>query len=189
MQVKVEVSARHIHLTRQDIDILFGKDYKLKSLRKLSQSDDFAAEEKVSLKTEKSNLSLRVVGKERKYSQVEISMTDAINLGIDAPLRISGELENVPKFRIKGPAGEAEVPVIIAKRHLHISSEKAIELDLRGGDKVSVKIEGERKLIFKNVIVRVAENYMLACHIDTDEGNSCGFGKICGEGELLYSKS
>ncbi len=189
MKIKVEVSARHIHLTRQDIDILFGKGYELKSLRKLSQSDDFAAEEKVLLKTEKSKLSLRVVGKERKYSQVEISMTDAINLGIDIPLRISGEIENVPKFKIKGPAGETEIPIIIAKRHLHISSKKALELDLRSGDKVSVKIEGERRLTFKSIIVRVAEDYTLACHIDTDEGNSCGFGKICGEGELLYSKS
>ncbi len=185
MQIKVEVSARHIHLTRHDIDILFGKDYQLKSLRKLSQADDFAAEEKVLLKTEKGELSLRVVGKERKYSQIEISTTDVINLGIDAPLKISGEIENVPKFKAKGPAGETEVPVIIAKRHLHISSQKALELDLRSGDEVSVKIEGERGLIFKNVIVRVAENYTLTCHIDTDEGNSCGFGRVCGEGELL----
>jgi len=185
MQIKVEVSARHIHLTRQDVNILFGEGYELKSLRKLSQSDDFAAEEKVLFKTEKGELTLRVVGKERKYSQIEISMTDAINLGIDAPLRISGELENAPEFKVKGPAGETEVPVIVAKRHLHISSEKALELDLRSGDEVSVKIEGKRGLIFKNVIVRVAEDYTLACHIDTDEANACGFGKVCGEGELL----
>jgi len=185
MRVKIEVSARHIHLTRQDINILFGEGYKLKNIKKLSQADDFAAEEKVLLKNKENELSLRVVGKERKYSQVEISMTDAINLGIDAPLRISGEIENVPKFKIKGPVGETEVPVIIAKRHLHISSQEALELDLRSGDEVSVKIEGQRGLIFKNVIVRVAEDYTLACHIDTDEGNACGFGKICGEGELL----
>jgi len=185
MRVKVEVSARHIHLTRQDINILFGEGHELKNIKKLSQADDFAAEEKVLFKNKENELSLRVVGKERKYSQVEISMTDAINLGIDVPLRISGEIENVPKFKIKGPAGETEVPVIIAKRHLHISSQEALELDLRSGDEVSVKIEGQRGLIFKNVIVRVAEDYTLACHIDTDEGNSCGFGKICGEGELL----
>ncbi len=185
MQIKVEVSARHIHLSQKDVDILFGAGHKLKPLRKLSQGDDFAAEEKVTLITPKSEISLRIVGPVREYSQIELSMTDAIQLGINAPLRLSGDIDGVAKLTVKGPKGKTMVPVIIPKRHIHISSQKALELDVRTGDLASVRITGERGLIFKNIVIRVADNYNLACHIDTDEGNACGFGKVCGEGELL----
>lgn len=186
MHILVEVSARHIHLSREDIDILFGKDYQLQKERDLSQGDDFAAKEKLTVKTDKASLSLRVVGKERQESQIELSRTDAINLGVgDLPLRTSGHLDGVPKLEVVGPQGKTSVSAIVACRHLHLSPDVALEADLRDGDKTVVKIEGERKTIFENVVVRVQNDYTPACHLDTDEGNACGLTKNPGEGEIL----
>lgn len=185
MQIRIEVSAHHIHLSQKDIDILFGKNYQFHPIRKLSQADDFAAQETVQITGPKDSLTLRVVGPARTYSQVEIAMTDAIRLGIDAPLKLSGDVADVKQWRVVGPQGETGIPVIIAKRHLHISTAKAQELNLKTGDAVKVKLIGQRALIFENVIVRTKENYHLSCHLDTDEANACGLGKAGGEGELL----
>jgi len=185
MRVKVEVSARHIHLSQEDADFLFGKNYKFKEKKKLSQGDDFAAEETVILASDKEEFKLRVVGPTREYSQVEVSKTDAIRLGINPPIRLSGDLNGVEAYDIEGPIGKARIPVIIAKRHLHLSEQEAIELMLRDGEITKISIVGKRGLIFDNVVVRVAEEYKANCHIDTDEANACGFGMVCGEGEIL----
>jgi len=185
MKIKVEVSARHIHLSQEDLDLLFGKGYELKEEKKLSQGNDFAAEETVLLATEKEEFKLRVIGPIRSHSQVEISKTDAVRLGIDPPIKLSGDLDGVEAFDIEGPTGKARIPVIVAKRHLHLPKEKAEELKLEDGSTTKIKIVGERGLVFDNVVIRVAPDYQANCHIDTDEANACGFGVVCGEGEII----
>ncbi len=191
-KIPVEVSARHIHLSQTDLDKLFGKNYQLKKLKQLSQPEEFAAKETVtaysqsSKKNNSKEFTLRIVGPVRKESQIEISRTEAIKLKIDAPLKLSGDLKNVKtKLFIKAPKGTAQVKTIVAKRHLHISSQEAKKRGLKKGQKVKVQIQGERGLIFENVIVRPGKNYCLACHIDTDEANSCGLGKVCGLGSII----
>jgi putative phosphotransacetylase len=184
MEVKIEVSARHIHLKQADIDVLFGANYEFQSLRKLSQGQDFAAQETVVLRNNDKEFKVRVVGPTRNYSQVEISYSDAIYLGIDAPLRLSGNLEGVPAYEIEGPVGKVKVPVIVAKRHLHIPTSQAQEMKLQQGDIMKVKVVGERSLVFNEVIVRIQDDYTFACHLDTDEGNACGIQDF-GQGELI----
>ncbi len=180
--IPIEVSARHIHLSQKDLDKLFSKNYSLKIFKKLSQVEMFAAKEKV----KSLNFDLRIVGPVRKESQIEISKTEAIKFGINAELKLSGDLKNVRTFlEVQGPKGKINVKVIVAKRHLHCSKQEAKKLNLKNNQKVSVKILNERALIFENVIVRVADNFNLACHIDTDEANACGLGKVCGIGELI----
>jgi len=185
MKIKIEVSARHIHLTRQDIGILFGENYQLKKRNKLSQADDFASQETVSIKTEKDELKLRIIGPERAYSQVELSITDTIKLGIDTSLKLSGDINSVPRVNVLGPNSAIQVPAIIAKRHLHTSKEQATELGIEDDKAYKIKIEGERGLIFDNVIARVGEGFNLAFHIDTDEANAADIDKNGGEGELI----
>jgi len=185
MRIHVEVSARHIHLTRRDIDFLFGQGYALKKERELSQPPDFAAQEKAILKIGEKAIALRVIGPERSYSQVEISMTDAITLGIEAPLRVSGNIDGAPEFSVEGPAGKAEIPLIIAQRHFHISPNQAEELVIKDGEPYKIQIQGERAVIFDNVIARVGEYFQFACHLDTDEANAAGLDKTGGDGELI----
>jgi len=182
IKIPVEVSARHIHLSQADLDKLFGKNYKLKKLRDLSQTGEFVAKEILT----GLGLKFRVIGPARKESQIELSQTDAIKLNINADLRLSGDLKNIKNYlEIKGPKGKAKVKVIIAKRHLHCSKEQAKKFGLKNNQKVNVEISGDRGLIFNNIIVRVDASYNLSCHIDTDEANACGLGKICGCGYLL----
>jgi len=188
MKIPIEVSARHAHLCQNDIDALFGKDYKLKKMRQLSQPFEFAAEETVSLKSHTDTLEhVRVIGPAREKTQVEISRTDAIFLGVDAHVRLSGDIVGSPGIILIGPAGQVEIVeikegLIIAERHIHCSKEEAKKLNLK--DRVSVEIDTERPIIFKNIKVRVSENYKLCMHIDTDEGNACGINKL-GAGQIL----
>ena len=201
IKITVEVSARHIHLNQKDLDKLFGRNYKLKKLRDLSQTGEFAAKEiligfnqnktssKVGMKfktSTKVGMKFRVIGPARKESQIELSQTDAIKLNINADLRLSGDLKNIKNYlEIKGPKGKAKVKVIIAKRHLHCSKEQAKKFGLKNNQKVNVEICGDRGLIFNNIIVRLDASYNLSCHIDTDEANACGLGRICGFGYLI----
>jgi putative phosphotransacetylase len=170
-EILVEVSARHIHLSQSDLETLFGKDYKLKPLRKLSQADDFAAEEKLDLRVnDKEIKGLRIIGPGRDKSQIEISQSDAVALKINVPLRASGDVEGTPGATLVGSQGSLELKegLIIAKRHLHANPD---------GEIISLKIEGERGLVFNQVIVRVSQDYNLALHVDTDEGNAAGITK------------
>jgi putative phosphotransacetylase len=179
-EILVEVSARHIHLSQSDLEVLFGKGYKLKPLRKLSQADDFAAEEKLDLKiNDKEIKGLRIIGPVRGKSQIEISQSDAIALGVNASLRISGDLDGTPGATLIGPQGSLELKegLIIAKRHLHANPEEAQSLGLSDGEIIALEIKGERGLIFNQVIVRVSRDYSLALHLDTDEGNAAGITK------------
>lgn len=193
IKIPVEVSARHVHLSQKDLDKLFGKGYLLKKLRDLSQHGQFAAKEKVvSVKDPAKNdeaskkYSFRIIGPVRKESQIEISRTQAIDMNLEALLRLSGDLKGVKSFiEVKGPKGKVKVKVIVAKRHLHCTPKEAKQMGIKKNQKVKVQMKGERGLIFNNVIVRLEEGYDLGCHIDTDEANACGLGKVCGNGFLI----
>lgn len=187
IKIPVEVSARHVHLCQKDLETLFGAGYELKKIKQLSQPSDFACEETVNIKNGANIIEgVRVVGPVRENTQVEISKTDAFELGINPPVRLSGDLANSAGITLVGPAGSAslEKGLIIAKRHIHCATSEAKKFKLKNGAEVSVEIKGERSVIFEKVIVRVRDDYKLCMHIDTDEGNSAGINKI-GEGKII----
>jgi len=180
INIPVEVSARHIHLTEKDFEKLFGKNERLNPIKKLSQEEEFASDKTVELiNKDKKITKVRILGPFRKNSQVEISLTDAYNLKLNPlpKIKVSGDLANTTKVLVKGKKSSIQIPCIIAKRHLHISIKEAKQLKLKNNQNVSIKIEGTRGLIFDNVIVRTSEKYNLALHLDTDEGNSAGIFK------------
>lgn len=177
--VLVEVSARHVHLTVEALEILFGKGHTLTVKKYLSQPGQFAAEERVTVVGPKRELAgVSVLGPTRKAVQVELSATDARSLGVAAPVRESGKTEGSPGCRLVGPCGELEIAegVIVAKRHVHMTPADAEKYGVTDGQTVRVEIPSEgRSLVFGDVVVRVSDNYSLALHIDTDEGNAAGY--------------
>lgn len=183
-KILVETSARHIHLTREHVNILFGEGHQLTVKKMLSQPGQFACEEKVTVKGEKGELKMSVLGPERKETQVEVSLTDARTLGVKAPVRESGDIKGSGACTLVGPCGTVEISegVIAAKRHIHLTPETAAELGLSDKQIVSVKLNTERSLVFGDVVVRVSPSYAPAMHIDTDESNAaCAFGEVYGE--------
>jgi len=185
MKIPIEVSARHVHLSASDLKKLFGKDHKCKNIKDLSQKGEFACQETVDLVNGKNKLTVRVLGPTRKITQIEISLTDAHNLGLKKlpKVKLSGRLEGASELTIQGPKGKIKAKVIIAKRHLHCSPETAKKLKIKNGQEVMIKVEGPRGLIFDEIPVRVKPNFKLALHIDTDEANAAGiktkaFGKL-----------
>ena len=176
-KIPIEISARHIHLCREDLDKLFGSGYELKIKKDLSQEGEFASEETVTLIGPKNTIEkLRVVGPIREKTQVELSYSDCFFVGIDVPLRLSGDVAGSAGAKIAGPVGEIELKegVIIAKRHLHLNPKEADELNLKNNDLVKIKVIGERGLVFENIVVRVKPNFKKSAHIDTDEANAAG---------------
>ncbi|MBU0648386.1 phosphate propanoyltransferase [Patescibacteria group bacterium] len=176
-EVKIEISARHCHLSKKDLDVLFGVGYELKKIRDLSVPGNFAAEETVVFQTELGKLEgMRVIGPAREQTQVEISRSDAKQLGTNPPIRLSGELDDSAGGILLGPKGQVELKdgVIIARRHLHCDEKKAKELDSKDGDVVSVRMEGERAVTFHEVVVRVISGSKFVMHLDTDESNAAG---------------
>ena len=175
-KVLVETSARHIHLTQADLETLFGKDYKLTPKKELSQPGQFACVERVDVVGPKKTLSgVSILGPVRKATQVELSLTDARSIGVNAPIRESGDIAGSGACRLVGPNGEVELTegVIAAKRHIHMTPADAAEFGVKDKDEVSVKIDDNgRGLIFGEVVVRVSDAYALAMHIDTDESNA-----------------
>lgn len=176
-------SNRHCHLSQQDVERLFGAGYRLTKMRDLVQPGQFACNEKVTLETPKGSLSLRVVGPARKETQVELSLTDCAKVGIQAPIRLSGQLENTPGCTLRNGEARVTVPrgVIVAARHLHMSPEEAEAFGLRDGDVVSLRAEGPRALTMDQVIIRSGPGHVLEAHIDKDEANACGLldGALC----------
>jgi len=180
MKIPVEVSARHAHLSQKDIEALFGAGYQLEKMKDLTQPSDFAAKETISIKTNSYILeNLRIVGPAREETQIEISMTDAYALAINAPIRMSGDIAGTSGIKVSGPAGEIEISqgVIVAQRHLHCSLAEAEELGIKNGDEISVRINAGRPATLHNIKVRVKDSYKLCLHLDTDEGNACGINK------------
>lgn len=176
-QVPVGVSARHIHLSKEHIEILFGPGYELKELKPLSQPGQFAAEETVAVIGPKGKFDkVRILGPARGKTQIEISRTDTYALGIPAPVRESGNIEGTPGARIVGPAGEVELTegVIVAARHIHFHTDDAAKWGIKDKQMLKVRVQGERPLIFEDVIARVSDQFSLDMHIDTDEANAAG---------------
>ena len=185
-KVIIETSARHIHLTREHIDILFGEGYQLTKKKDLSQPGQFACAEKVRVEGTKGAGAfpgISVLGPERKASQVEISLTDARTIGVQAPVRESGDIAGSGSCKLVGPKGEVELTegVIAAMRHLHITPEDAAEMGVQDKQIISVETNcGGRALTFGDVVVRVSDKFATRMHIDTDEANAAG---ISGEVE------
>lgn len=184
--VMVETSARHIHVSRADLDILYGKDYQLTNKKDLSQPGQFACEERLNLVGPKGELkNISILGPERNATQVELSLTDARALGIKVPVRESGDIAGTPGLKIVGPKGEVEIPVgaIAAKRHIHLTPADAEEMGVVDKQIVSVKVETpDRTTTFGDVVVRVHPNFAAAMHIDTDEANAAAIaGTVNGE--------
>lgn len=176
--VLIETSARHVHVSRRVLDILFGEGYELTVKKNLSQPGQFACEERVQVIGPKSSFpAVSILGPVRPETQVELSAGDARSIGVKAPIRESGDLEGSAGCRLVGPKGEVEIKdgVIIAKRHIHMTPEDAEKYGLEDKQVVSVKVDtAERSLIFGDVVVRVSPRYALAMHIDTDESNAAG---------------
>ena len=174
-EVMVETSARHVHLSKEHIEILFGKGAELTKKRELSQPGQFACEEKVTVVGPKSELKASILGPVRSATQVELSLTDARSIGVTAPVRESGDIKDSGACKLVGPCGEVELSegVIIAKRHIHLTPADAEELGVKDKDVVYVKIDTkDRSAILGDVVCRVSANYAKAMHIDTDEANA-----------------
>jgi len=185
-KVLVEVSARHVHLSKEDVEKLFGKGHELKFWKKLSEHSDFAAEEVVDVVNERKTIgNVRVIGPVRDKRDVELAMTDAYFLKIKPMPKVCIHAdENAPSVEIIGPKGKVEIPAIIKQRHLHASDKDAEKLGLQPGDVVKIRVGKERAVVFENVLVRVDPLYRLAVHLDTDEGNAAGISGS-GEGEII----
>jgi len=185
-QVLVETSARHIHLSKEAVEILFGAGYELTKKKDLSQPGQFACAEKLQVVGPKGTLNASILGPTRNASQVEISLTDARSIGVTAPIRESGDTAGSAACKLVNPANGAELEltegVIVAKRHIHLTPEAAEEMGVVDKEIVSVKIESERTAILGDVVIRVSDKFAPAMHIDTDEANACcAFGTIYGE--------
>ena len=178
--IEVEASGRHIHLSRQDIDSLFGIGYKLTKVKDLSQPGQFACAERVTVTGPKGSLkNVVVLGPERKVSQVEVSLTDALTLGVKAPIRQSGDIQGTPEITVSNGNKQIKLTqgLIVAKRHMHITPEDAIRFNVTDGEIVKVKVFGQRPLIFDDLVVRISKDFKTYIHIDYDEANACGFTK------------
>ena len=188
MKIPIEISARHIHLSKNDVENLFGKNHNLKKTKDISQPNQFACKETVSLiNGDKIIENVRIVGPERTNTQVEISKTDAFTLKVNPPVRISGDIKNSSPITLKSRQKTITIKegLIIAKRHLHIAPSEAEKLNIKNGDKVSVRIDGERSLVYNEIIVRSHEGIdELSMHLDTDEANA-GLINPNDEGELV----
>jgi len=185
--MKIEVSARHIHLAQEDLEKLFGPDFKLEQTKELSQHGQFVSQARLTIVGPKRQIeNVAVLGPIRSQTQIEISRTDAYFLGAEAPLRISGDLKGSGAIKLIGPAGEAELSegLIVAKRHIHLSPDQAKDLGVDKGDIIKVTVSGDRALIFDQVVVRIDKNFDQAVQVDTDEGNAAG---ISGIGECEFN--
>jgi acetate kinase len=189
--VPVAVSARHVHLSQQAVETLFGKGYQLKKMRDLTQTEGWAAEETVQVIGPKGSFkTVRVLGPTRAQTQIEVSKTDTFMLGVEAPVRASGKLQGTPKVKLRGTAGEMETNgLIIAARHIHMSPADAVRMGFKDGDYVDVKVgQGDRGVSFSNTLIRVKEGYATEMHIDTDEANAAGM-VFQTQGELVTNET
>lgn len=182
----IETSARHVHVTQETLEKLFGKGFQLTVKKELSQPGQFASEQKVKVVGPRGELNCSILGPVRKADQVELSFTDARTVGVVAPVRESGDVAGSAACKLVGPAGEVELSegVIVAKRHIHMTPADAEAFGVKNGEIVNVKVLNEtgRGLVFGDTVVRVSDSYALAMHIDTDEANAGALsGLVYGE--------
>lgn len=186
-KILVETSARHVHVTREVLDELFGKDFELTSKKALSQPGQYASTTKLIIKGTKGELSASILGPERKFNQVEVSATEARTLGVKAPIRESGDIAGSAPITIINPENGKSIELsegcIIAKRHIHMTPEDAAHFNVNNGDIVWVKVlSSGRSIVFGDTVIRVSPKFKLAMHIDTDECNAGNcFGEVYGE--------
>ena len=195
-KILVETSARHIHVTQETLEILFGKGAQLEVRAMLSQPGQFVSKQRINVvgykldkatgqKVEAVIKNISILGPVRKANQVELSATDARSIGIAAPIRESGDIAGSGACKLVGPAGEVELSegVIVAKRHIHMTPADAEEFGVKNGDVVKLELNTpDRSLTFGDVVVRVRDDFALACHIDTDESNAaCAGGTVYGK--------
>ena len=174
-KISVGLSNKHLHLSQEHIDVLFGENYELSRTKDLSQPGQFACEEKVDIIGPKGTLKgVRVLGPARPDTQIEISLADARALGVTAPVRDSADLDGTPGAKLVGPKGEVQLEkgIIVAGRHIHMHTKDGEESGYKDKDIVSVKVDGKRGLVFNNVLVRVGDLYALEMHLDVEEGNA-----------------
>ncbi|MEN6564774.1 MAG: phosphate propanoyltransferase [Veillonellales bacterium] len=183
-KIPVGISARHVHVSREDLDILFGSGYELTVKKALSQPGQFASNETVDLVTEKNTFKkVRILGPIRKATQVELALTDGMKLGLKLPVKDSGNHAGTPGITIVGPKGSVDIKqgVIAACRHIHMTPSDAAQHNVKDKEIVQVKFEGDRALIFDKVLIRVSDTCKLDMHIDTDEANAC----MCKNGDTV----
>jgi len=171
----VEVSAHHIHLTQEHVEALFGKGHQLTKHADLSQPGQYACKEQLAIVGPKGRIErVRVLGPARKYTQIEIAMTEQFKLGVHPPIRESGDIADSPGCTLEGPTGSVKMDrgVICALRHVHMTPEDALRYGVRDKSFVRVRVDGDRELVFGDVLVRVDPSFALAMHIDTDEANA-----------------
>ena len=179
--VVVNISARHCHLKQDDVDILFGPGYQLTQLKRLYQDTDFAANETVAVVGPRQRMipGVRILGPCRKFSQVELAFTDAISLGIDVPVRLSGDIEGTPGCLLIGPKGSLVLPqgVIRAERHVHMGPADALYYGVKHLDRMNMRVDGTCPTTLEGLLVRVHKDWKLEVHIDTDEANCCDLAR------------
>ncbi|CAM3598159.1 phosphate propanoyltransferase [Parendozoicomonas haliclonae] len=186
--VPIEASARHVHLSQADVDLLFGEGHQLTPSRELSQPGQYLCEERISVIGPKGSFqNVAVLGPVRPDSQVEISRTDARTIGVNAPIRESGDVAGTPGLVLVGPKGVSRIEsgVIVARNHIHMTSADAAAMGVQDKQLVSVKVGGERPVTFHNVVVRVKDSFALAMHIDYDEANAVELGRDT-KGEVIH---
>lgn len=177
MKITVGISNHHAHLTKEQIEVLFGKGYELTFFRKIKQPDEFVSNEKIDVIGPKSTLKgVRILGPAREKAQIEMTLTDAREIGVEAMIRVSSHVEGSSGVTLVGPAGSYVLKegVIAAVRHLHMTPQEAQTLGLKENQWVSIETTGDRAVIFKNVIVRIDDLFSLELHLDTDEANAAG---------------
>lgn len=190
-ELPVEISARHVHLDRAALDALFGEGYELTKKRELSQPGQFLSEERVKLVTQRGQIdSVGILGPLREKTQVELSLTDARTLGIQAPIRLSGQLDGAADVLLVGPRGvvNARSAAIIARAHVHMTPEDARQYGVAHGESVGLRLDGDRTVTIENVVVRVSPEYRLAVHIDYDEANAAHLSGGHMTGQLLKNR-
>lgn len=191
--VRIEYSARHVHLSQEHQDILFGAGYEMKKLKELSQAGQYACEEKVTVKGSKGQAEARVLGPCRAQTQVELACSDGFKLGIETPVRVSGDLAGTGTCTLIGPESSVALSegVMNDARHLHVSDREAQALGLRSGDALSVRIPGETPITVHDVAVRVHPSFRMNIHLDTDEANAASLSAqgLMGEITEVFPKS
>jgi len=187
MKVMIEGSGRHVHITQEHLEALFGAGYKLESKKELSQPGQFASTARIDIEGPKGTIkNISILGPCRAFTQVELSFTDARSIGVSAPIRESGSIEGSAGATLHGPAGSVTINegVIVAKRHVHFSPEDAAACGVADKQIIKVRTTGERSLIFDEVVARISPDFATSMHIDYDEVNAAAcFGNA--EGEII----